>query len=179
MNTKQDKQDVNHRIYWHILLLVTMVMTATPVMAATTINYAYDDLNRIKTVTRSDGPQLTYNYDEVSNLTVLTTSNPDTDGDGLKDIAEINIYKTNPTKLDTDGDGLSDGYEVNTSKTSPTNPDTDGDGLPDGIDPYPLISSDPGTDNDIPFMPPFGIALLGLLLAMIGGRKTLTGKQTR
>ena len=159
-------------------MLTAMVMTATPVMAATTINYVYDDLNRVKTVTRSDGPKLRYQYDEVSNLTVLTTRNPDTDKDGLKDIAEINIYKTDPTKADTDGDGLSDGYEVNTSKTSPTNPDTDGDGLPDGIDPYPLISSDPGTDNGIPFLPPVGMALLALLLAAIGGRKTLTGKRT-
>ncbi len=153
MNTNQDKQDVNPLIYGLVLLAV-MLMIATPVMAATTINYVCDDLNRVKTVTRSDGPKLRYQYDEVSNLTVLTTRNPDTDNDGLKDIAEIDIYKT-----------------------SPTNPDTDGDGLPDGIDPYPLISSDPGTDYGIPFLPPLGIALMALLLAAIGGRKTLTVKR--
>ncbi len=176
MNTKQDKQDVSHSILCHALLTV-MVMTASPVMAATTINYVYDDLNRVKTVTRSDGPQLRYQYDEVSNLTVFTTRNPDTDKDGLKDIAEINIYHTDPTQPDTDGDGLTDGDEVHKYKTDPTNPDTDGDGLPDGIDPYPLISSDPGTDNGIPFLPPVGMALLALLLAAIGGRKTLTAKR--
>lgn len=58
--------------------------------------------------------------------------NPDTDGDGLKDGEEVNIYKSNPLKPDTDGDGLTDYDEVRKYKTSPINPDTDGDGLTDG-----------------------------------------------
>jgi len=36
----------------------------------------------------------------------------DTDGDGLRDILEIEKYGTDPTKEDTDGDGYHDGYEV-------------------------------------------------------------------
>ncbi len=36
----------------------------------------------------------------------------DTDGDGLTDFEEINIYKTNPQQGDSDGDGFSDGEEV-------------------------------------------------------------------
>lgn len=38
--------------------------------------------------------------------------NIDTDGDGLIDIDEVNIYGTNPDLFDTDGDGVSDGNEV-------------------------------------------------------------------
>ena len=37
----------------------------------------------------------------------------DTDGDGLSDSDEINIYLTNPNDDDTDDDGLTDGFEVN------------------------------------------------------------------
>lgn len=36
----------------------------------------------------------------------------DTDGDGLMDRQEIDIYKTDPLKADTDADGKSDGYEA-------------------------------------------------------------------
>lgn len=36
----------------------------------------------------------------------------DSDGDGLTDYDEINIYKTSPYLEDTDGDGISDGEEV-------------------------------------------------------------------
>jgi hypothetical protein len=38
--------------------------------------------------------------------------NPDSDGDGILDGAEITITKTNPLKADTDGDGMKDGSEV-------------------------------------------------------------------
>ncbi len=36
----------------------------------------------------------------------------DTDGDGLSDDAELNVFGTNPNKADTDGDGVSDGEEI-------------------------------------------------------------------
>lgn len=36
----------------------------------------------------------------------------DSDGDGLMDLDEINIYKTDPKDSDTDGDGYQDGNEV-------------------------------------------------------------------
>lgn len=58
-------------------------------------------------------------------------NNPDTDGDGLKDGAEVKQYGTDPRKVDTDGDGLSDGDEVLKYKTNPLKVDTDGDGLSD------------------------------------------------
>lgn len=38
--------------------------------------------------------------------------NIDTDGDGISDHDEINIYKTDPNKFDTDGDTYDDGTEI-------------------------------------------------------------------
>jgi hypothetical protein len=58
----------------------------------------------------------------------------DTDGDGLSDDDETNIYGTNPNNPDTDDDGLTDGDEVHTYLTNPTNWDHDGDRLPDGYE---------------------------------------------
>ena len=46
--------------------------------------------------------------------------NPDTDGDGLTDGAEVNTYHTNPLLRDTDGDGLTDWQEVMLYGTNPT-----------------------------------------------------------
>ena len=61
-------------------------------------------------------------------------TNPDSDGDGLKDGDEVRIYHTDPAKADTDGDGLTDGQEVNLYHTDPLKTDTDGDGLNDKMD---------------------------------------------
>lgn len=58
--------------------------------------------------------------------------NPDTDGDGLLDGAEVNTHHSDPLKQDTDEDNLSDFDEVMKYTTSPINPDTDADGLKDG-----------------------------------------------
>lgn len=43
----------------------------------------------------------------------------DTDGDGLTDYDEINVWQSDPTNPDSDGDGFSDGWEV-LSGYSPT-----------------------------------------------------------
>ncbi|MEW6299733.1 MAG: fibronectin type III domain-containing protein [Thermodesulfobacteriota bacterium] len=68
----------------------------------------------------------------------------DTDGDGLTDRQERDLYKTDPRKADTDGDGLGDGREVaywgsawgkdpdGDSLTNLLDPDSDGDGAVDG-----------------------------------------------
>ncbi|PJA47589.1 hypothetical protein CO172_00755 [Candidatus Uhrbacteria bacterium CG_4_9_14_3_um_filter_36_7] len=55
----------------------------------------------------------------------------DTDKDGLTDEKE-QALGTSPTQADTDGDGLFDREEVEVYKTDPLNPDTDGDGYLDG-----------------------------------------------
>jgi outer membrane protein OmpA-like peptidoglycan-associated protein len=66
----------------------------------------------------------------------------DTDGDGLGDGEEVNMYKTSPLKADSDDDGLNDGDEVRKYKTDPNKADTDGDGLGDG-DEVMKYSTDP------------------------------------
>lgn len=63
--------------------------------------------------------------------TGLDPLDPDTDGDGLLDGAEISIHTTDPFNDDTDGDQLADGAEVNTHGSNPKSADTDGDGLND------------------------------------------------
>ena len=55
----------------------------------------------------------------------------DTDGDGLDDCSETDIYGSDPALTDTDGDGLSDGDEVNVHGTDPISTDSDGDGTSD------------------------------------------------
>jgi len=117
-----------------IIAITMATLLASQAWSANTISYTYDDLNRLTAITRSDGPTLSYSYDAVGNITVRTRNNPDTDGDGLVDIAEINVYLTNPNLADTDQDGLKDGEEVNIYHTDPTNPDTDGDGVNDGAE---------------------------------------------
>lgn len=80
----------------------------------------------------SDGDGLT----DIEEINVYKTNpnNRDTDGDGLSDFDEVKTHKTDPNKADTDGDGLNDGSEVNTHKTDPMKADTDGDGLNDGAE---------------------------------------------
>lgn len=81
---------------------------------------------------------------------IIYTATTDLDGDGLKDIDEINIYKTDPTKVDTDGDGLTDWEEIMIYKTDPNKTDTDGDNLSDR-DEIMIYKTDPNkadTDGD-------------------------------
>ena len=81
--------------------------------------------------------------------------NADQDQDKIRDLDEINKYKTDPLDLDTDDDGLSDTREISRSKTNPVRWDTDFDGVSDGVElglirvPYrePVPQSD-GRKND-------------------------------
>lgn len=91
-------------------------------------------------------------------ITSGTTSEDDSDGDGLPDAEEdidgdgiVGPGESDPANPDTDGDGLTDGEErqhigriaaligqevifENISKLDPANPDSDGDCLPDGME---------------------------------------------
>lgn len=84
----------------------------------------------------------------------------DTDGDGLSNLDETNVYHTNPNDPDTDNDGINDGDEVANglnprdgkdalldvdvdgltaleeiaARTDPHHPDTDRDGMSDGFE---------------------------------------------
>src|SRR5829696_3830988 len=73
------------------------------------------------------------NYPDALEVEVgLDPRNPDTDGDGVADGDEVNLYGTDPFTWDTDGDGLSDGEELFVAGTDPLVWDTDGDGVSDG-----------------------------------------------
>ena len=57
----------------------------------------------------------------------------DTDGDGLNDGEEINIYNTDPNNADSDGDGIPDGFEISFSLNPNDASDASGDIDNDGI----------------------------------------------
>ena len=73
----------------------------------------------------TDGDEVLDKYETGTGIYVSPTNtgtsltNPDTDGDGLTDGQEVNIYHSNPNLPDTDGDGFDDGFEVTTG-FSPT-----------------------------------------------------------
>lgn len=96
----------------------------------------------------TDGDGLT-DSEEV-NIYKTDPNDPDTDGDELLDGEEVRVYKTDPLNPDTDGDGLKDGAEVKRHKTNPLNPDTDADGLTDGDEvlKYKTDPLNPDTDGD-------------------------------
>lgn len=92
--------------------------------AQVTINYAYDDLNRLESVDRDDGPLVVYVYDDVSNIESITISNsPDFDGDGIADFADP----------DDDNDLIPDDVEIaallNPFDAADAGDDADGDGI--------------------------------------------------
>ncbi len=87
----------------------------------------------------------------------------DTDGDGLTNEDEINIYGTDPNNPDTDGDGINDGDEVefwgydwdmdfdNDGIINLLDPDSDNDGFLDGTEKD--QGFDPGDPNSKPEFP--------------------------
>jgi len=85
----------------------------------------------------------------------------DTDGDGLSDGAEVLIHLTNPRLADSDGDGLSDAAEITVYLTNPLLADTDGDGYPDGIE-VRLGSNPAAADSRPANVAPLGTAILGV-----------------
>jgi Bacterial TSP3 repeat len=89
-----------------------------------------------------------------------TTIDPtlETDGDGLTDVEEIDIYGTDPNNYDTDGDTVSDYLEAKNGYSDPFNPDSDGDGYDDseqfdGYDPLDPTSY-PGAPSQTTLPPP-------------------------
>ena len=99
--------------------IVETVDIAAPVAADTTVASAED----------SDAD----NYLDVLELEIgLDPSNPDSDGDGVADGDEVNIYLTDPFTWDTDGDGIADGEELFGILSNPLVWDTNGNGISDG-----------------------------------------------
>ena len=88
--------------------------------------------------------------DDETDIWGTDPANPDTDGDGLSDGDEVLVFGTDPLAEDTDGDDLSDGEEVDDFGTDPLDDDTDDDDLSDG-DEVLTVGTDPrnrDTDDD-------------------------------
>ncbi|MCU7892445.1 MAG: hypothetical protein KZQ78_12870 [Candidatus Thiodiazotropha sp. (ex Ustalcina ferruginea)] len=71
----------------------------------------------------------------------------DSDGDGLSDGDEVNLYQSDPVSIDSDSDGLADTLEI-TLGTLPGNADSDGDGLDDRSEIYDYYLDPLDTDSD-------------------------------
>jgi len=79
--------------------------------------------------------------------------NDDSDGDGLKDGAEVKTYLTNPNVIDTDGDSYTDSQEVTAGTdpldaSDPTFSDSDGDGLTDADEIFVYFTDPNRADTD-------------------------------
>ena len=79
----------------------------------------------------------------------------DSDGDGLSNASELNVYGTLPYDIDTDKDGLRDGTEVALG-LNPLERDDDGDGVDtwfevmwDGLSDYRPYDAGSGTGSDL------------------------------
>jgi len=77
-----------------------------------------------------------------------TGANKDSDGDGLSDIDEATLYRTDSQLADTDADGLNDFDEINVYFSNPLQRDSDGDKFLDGVEVK--QHSDPTDANSVP-----------------------------
>ncbi len=127
----------NYKMSCFIFIIASMFCCFTTIKTfavQTTITNTYDDLNRLETVDQSDGIIYDYDYDEVGNIVLKTTTDYgslDNDGDGLSNADEI-LYGTDPDNPDSDFDDMPDGWEV-TYGTDPLLDDANNDDDYDGI----------------------------------------------
>jgi len=112
---------------------VAAPVESTEPVAADTTDTAAADTAPAETTVASETDLDADNYPDAAELEVgLDPNNPDTDGDGVADGDEANIYLTDPFTADSDGDGLSDGDELFAISTDPLVWDTNGNGVSDG-----------------------------------------------
>lgn len=146
-----------------LLSIFTLVLLqySFPAYGAIEINYSYDDLNRLQTVTRADGPVIQYGYNAAGGFTQQTVTNsPDTDGDLVANFVDE----------DDDNDGLPDSYELqyNFDPLNPADASEDADG--DGQTNFQEFQSgtNPLDNNDsihVPTLPQWGLILFLFIIS--------------
>jgi len=104
------------------------------------------------------------NESSFSEEVVFPNPQTDSDGDGIPDDDEIDIYGTDPQKADTDSDGIPDGWEIHNSLDALVKDgfkDADGDGF-NNLTEY-QRGTDPNDSNSHPSrsMPWIPLLLLG------------------
>ena len=136
---------------------------APAVVLAAIIGSPVDVATGTTSTTADDGPAPTQPPTTPAPTAPPTTIDPtlETDGDGLTDVEEIEIYGTDPNTYDTDGDTVSDYLEAKNGYSDPFNPDTDGDGYDDseqfdGYDPRDPNSHPGATTTTSPAPPTSG-----------------------
>ncbi|MBU1941605.1 MAG: thrombospondin type 3 repeat-containing protein [Candidatus Thermoplasmatota archaeon] len=112
----------------------------TTVGTAMVINYGWPAISNWL----SQKPNEPNNPDSV----IIPTT--DSDGDGLTDYDEINVYHTDPHNIDTDGDYIRDDLEVKVYHSDPLKIDSDGGGMDDFNETftYPHYGMDPNNPED-------------------------------
>jgi autotransporter-associated beta strand protein len=89
-----------------------------------------------------DGPDADQNSRQ-DGVDALLATGMDTDGDGLSDKDELDVYGTDPLRRDTDGDTLGDGEEVVLFGTNPLMASSGTNGVPDAV----LVEEKNGVDS--------------------------------
>jgi len=132
---------IQKRSSWGTVLIILLIFIIGGGIILCTAFYA-KDLLKLRQQPTVKAPDINLDTDkdglpDIYELSIGTNpNNPDTDGDGTKDGAQLRKQikdakiEIDPN-LDTDKDGLPDIYELSIG-TDPNNPDTDGDGTKDG-----------------------------------------------
>lgn len=152
--------------------MAALALSVTSAAQAVVVTYQYDELDRLTSAIRSDGPSVAYGYDDVTNLeSVVVSGSPDTDGDSIANFADP----------DDDGDGMPDDWET-LYGFDPLDP-ADGALDPDGDGRSNLVEFETGTNPlipdsaAVPSLPWVGAVALAALLIMVafaGLRRTVT-----
>ncbi len=166
--------------------------SASASVLVTPVNDSAPESSETVTITLTPGAGYTVGAPSAATVAIADDDSAppaDTDGDGLTDADETNLFGTNPNNPDTDADGMSDGVEV-AAGFNPLVADQDGSGLPDGQDDWDgdgtINQSDPtpgsppaaasSSDGDGGACGATGLeALLLAALLGIGGRRSGRG----
>jgi parallel beta-helix repeat protein len=124
-------------------VFVSLVSSTTYYVNDTKGNDSWDYLSPVRDgVPANNYSVIQGGYTGIGNIILNPLGDEDSDGDGLNDWDEINVYGTDPFNWDSDGDTLSDGNEVNIYCTNPLDADSDDDGLND-YDEINMYGTDP------------------------------------